>query len=150
MAFFDEPSQCWIKATRPPGFGEVKILHSGKVVPALATPSEYLDRLVLSNEIFQDDVRLKSIVPTDEGLTVITSQTTIAGDPATPEQIEAAMRLLDFEKIADETFYSLSKKILVSDLGSRNAAFSQGHVLPFDAMVQPASPEFARLMKSSE
>jgi len=147
--FFDEASQRWIKATRPPGFGEVKILHDGKVVPSLATPSEYLERLILSNDIFHDDIRIEKIVPTHDGLAIVTSQSNIVGEPATSDQIESAMRQLGFEKVADESFYSASRKILVTDLGSRNAAFSMGHVLPFDAMVQPSTPEFIFSLKLS-
>jgi hypothetical protein len=64
-----------------------------------ATPLQYLDRLLLQNEFFSDDIRLEGMWIEAEGLAILTSQTFIAGSPVIPAEILEAMQMLGFERI---------------------------------------------------
>ena len=63
----------------------------------IATPLEYLDRLLLANDIFGDDIALLGVLDAGSGMQVVTSQPTILGDPPEPEDIAAFMTALGFE-----------------------------------------------------
>ena len=61
--FFQKRTQRYLKATRldrHKGYGIALGSHTHG-----ATPSEYLDRLLLHNTIFDDDIRLERIVEND-------------------------------------------------------------------------------------
>jgi len=54
-----------------------------------ATPSGYLDRLRLQNQVFGDDIELEGIVePSFALIRIVTSQQAIQGRPAEMEEIE--------------------------------------------------------------
>ena len=65
----------------------------------IATPLEYLDRLLLANDIFGDDIALVGVLDAGAGMQVVTSQPTILGDPPEPEDIAAFMTALGFEML---------------------------------------------------
>lgn len=70
--------------------------------PALASESEYLERLHLQNELFGDDNRLEGIALSDGGsVYTVTSQPFIDGRGATWEEIRDRMNESDFEVIDD-------------------------------------------------
>lgn len=64
-----------------------------------ATPLEYLDRLALQNEVFEDDIRLESLAIELEGLAILTTQPFICGGQAKPAKILCAMSQISFERI---------------------------------------------------
>ncbi len=65
----------------------------------IATPLEYLDRLLLANELFGDDIALLGVLDAGAGMQVVTSQPTILGDPPEPEDIAAFMTALGFARL---------------------------------------------------
>ncbi len=95
-----------------------------------ATPSEYLDRLALQNQLFNDDIRLEWIVSNGSRPIIITSQPAIKGVPPTQAALDELMLGKGYEKLADGAYYDGQAGLLVFDLFPRNAILaSDGHIL---------------------
>ena len=113
-----------------------------------ATPLEYLDRLLLQNEVFGDDIRLLGIIDKARGMHVVTSQPTIRGEVVTLEEIIAFMVASGFTRIdavrlghADAlAFYRPADGLAVFDCHVGNFIKSGPHVVPIDLIVQRAGP----------
>ena len=113
-----------------------------------ATAGEYLDRLRLHNEIFNDDVRIEGVQPTAGGTRIITSQPYIKGEPAEPPQIDASMAGKGFDKLAEGTYYNRDAGVLVHDMHSRNALVTpEGKVRAIDPAIMRATPEMAESIR---
>lgn len=136
-SFPDETAQRWIKVTRGPGvdmgvFPEPRFdgweLRAG-------TPTEYLSRLLDSNQVFGDDVRLHAVVQDKDGLRVVTSQPNIVGSEVDGEgQMDAAFESAGFRPIGYATYYRKRDNTAVFDVHAGNAVESDGVVIPFDAV----------------
>ena len=72
----------YLKATYPGRYGFTVV--AGPVYPGLAfaLPSEYLNRLLLSNKHFGDDVWLEAVTSENGELVILTSQPTVVGEAA--------------------------------------------------------------------
>jgi hypothetical protein len=73
QVFFQKRTQRYLKATLPDrqkGYG----IALGSFTHG-ATPAEYLDRLDLQNQIFNDDIRLERVVPNNGQPIIIISPT---------------------------------------------------------------------------
>lgn len=110
-----------------------------------ATAGEYLDRLRLHNDIFNDAVRLEWIVPAYDQTRVVTSQPFIRGEAATPPLIDAYMERKGFARIGQGAYYQADFGLLVHDLYPRNVLVtSAGAVRAIDPAIMRATPELAR------
>lgn len=144
----DPLSGRFFKATRPEaqlGFGIAIGDYSRG-----ATPSEYLDRAVLQNEIFFDDIWLEFIVQSSQGISIVISQPTIKGRSATPEEIGEFMELLGFEKFAPAIFYDRDRGLLLYDLYPRNVLVDEAdipHVI--DPVIQRVTEDFADFIRKN-
>jgi hypothetical protein len=58
-----------------------------------------MERLILQNLAFGDDISLEGLAIEAEGLAIITSQRFIEGDPPQPSEILRVMKALDYERI---------------------------------------------------
>ena len=113
-----------------------------------ATPLEYLDRLLLQNEVFGDDLRLLGIIDKARGMHVVTSQPDIDGGLVTPEEIIAFMAASGFTRIDAVrlghedalAFYRPADGLAVFDCHIGNFIKSGPHVVPIDLIVQRAGP----------
>jgi hypothetical protein len=101
----------------------------------------------VQNRIFEDDVRLERVVKTGAGISVVTSQPAIKGRAAQPEEIDATMASLGFEKLAPGIYHHPDKGLIVHDLHPRNAVFRENRAVPIDAALQRAKPEFANFVR---
>lgn len=143
--WLDEASQRYFKATFPGRFGftVIALPELGlELVPA--TPLEYLERWLLQNSLFGDDVRLEGIASEDVGLTVLISQPNITGDAATPDEIEAFMRQLWFQPLTGTSlggpgalgFYRDLDEVAAFDAHPGNFVKDQaGVILPIDLIL---------------
>jgi len=116
-----------------------------------ATPSEYLDRLLLQNELFLDDIRLELVVerPGDR-ISVVTSQSAIKGRAATPDEIDEHMASLAFEKFAQGIYYYKVRGLLLFDVHPRNVLIdSQNAAQPIDPVVQRVTKDFAEFVREN-
>jgi hypothetical protein len=109
-----------------------------------ATPLEYLERLALQNEVFADDICLRSLAIESEGLVILTTQPFIRGSQAKPPEILAAMGQLGFERIpgipanTDECFSFYRRRDRVSAFDAHNGNFirqKSGLVIPIDLVM---------------
>ena len=98
--WLDEESQRYFKTTHPGRFGfSVIALTDGTVELTGATPLEYLERLLLANSLFNDDIRLIGVTLEDEKMVAVTSQEAIRGTDVTLEEMAAFMEKLWFKPL---------------------------------------------------
>lgn len=64
-----------IKRTLAGYYGQIPVWREGKLERAVASPSEYLDRQALQNEVFASDLRL-------EGINVSQKPSLVIGEPS--------------------------------------------------------------------
>jgi hypothetical protein len=129
--FFQKRTQRYIKATRldrHKGYGiALGSLSHG------ATPSEYLDRIALQNQRFEDDIRLERVVENEGKPIIITSQPSIKGHSPTQDALDELMLGKGYENLTEGACYDEWAGLLVFDLFPRNAIqAADGHIYPID------------------
>lgn len=146
QVFFQKRTGRYIKATLPDrqkGYG----IALGSFTHG-ATPSEYLDRLNLQNQIFNDDIRLERVVPNSGRPIIITSQPFIKGTASTQAALDELMTGKGYEKLTDGAYYDERAGLLVFDLFSRNAIqTADGVVYPINPVIQRVTPDFGQFLR---
>lgn len=146
QVYFHRARQRYLKATlleRQLGYG----IALGSNVRG-ATPSEYLDRLNLQNQIFEDDIQLEWVVLKGGKPVVVTSQPAIKGGSPTQAELDELMLGKGYEKLADGAYYGAKDGLLVFDLFPRNAILAaDGHIYPIDPVIQRITPDFAQFLR---
>lgn len=148
----------YLKATYPGRYGFTIV--AGPVYPGLAPalPGEYLERLHLSNTHFGDDVQLEGIAREDGALILFTSQPTVVGEAAPPEEIVAFMeqrrlRLLDDLALGHAgalCFYRDLDQLAVFDAHPANVLKDErGVILPIDLITLVAGDALARQLSAA-
>jgi len=105
--------------------------------------------------LFDDDVRVERIVPTNTGAagpkySIVTSQPAIKGVPAPEHEIEGMMVGKGFEKIAPGGYYNKDSHLAVYDMkgeGHEQANVlktADGRIHPIDPIIQRMNPEMAK------
>jgi hypothetical protein len=113
-----------------------------------ATPSEYLDRLRLQNQIFCDDIRLERIVLKGGKPVIVTSQPAIKGKHPAPTALDELMLGKGYEKLADGAYYDAKNGLLLFDLFPRNAIqVNDGHIFPIDPVIQRITSDFGKFLR---
>jgi len=144
--YFQKRTQRYLKATlleRQKGYG-IALGSNDRG----ATPSEYLDRLDLQNQVFNDDIRLERIVVKNGKPIILTSQPAIKGDSPTQAALDEMMVAKGYEKLADGAYYDEHASLLIFDLIPRNAIkAANGVVYPIDPVIQRISPDFAQFLR---
>lgn len=107
MVFFDRKTQRYTKITR--GFGLTvgtdytigKQTQRWLGVPFVreATPLDYLERIVLFNAVFGDDITLESVISDPGSEAIVTSQPVVQGRETSPAEIARFMTSLDFAAV---------------------------------------------------
>lgn len=109
-----------------------------------ALPGEYLRRLIASNRIFNDDVRLLGFSKEDGQMVIVTAQPTIVGDGVQPEDMLAFFESLHFTHVPGFTagykgamsFYRDLDQMAVFDAHAGNFLQDRsGLILPIDGVV---------------
>lgn len=124
--WFDEGTNRWYKATYPNRFG----VAWGRI--GSATAGEYLNRLVLQNKHFGDDIRLIALVNCGQKLRVLTSQPHIVGANAYYEDIciwLSELGFCRFESNGSIAWYRLDDNLVVSDVHEGNVIRSMDGLL---------------------
>ena len=146
QVFFQKRNQRYLKATlldRQLGYG----IALGSFVHG-ATPSEYLDRLNLQNQIFDDDIRLERIVVRNDKPIIIISQPAIKGGSPTQIELDELMTAKRYEKLTDGAYYDEKGGLLVFDLFPRNAIqTADGDIFPIDPVIQRITPDFGQFLR---
>jgi hypothetical protein len=121
-----------------------------------ALPLEYLERLLLQNQIFGDRVALEGITRENGELVIVSSQPTILGDGLDREEIIAFMSRLWFQPLRGLSlgrpgalaFYRDLDEIAAFDAHPGNFVKDEnGIVLPIDLVLLRASDELQKAFK---
>lgn len=149
--WLDEKSQRYFKATHAGRFGfSVVPLPDGTVELTGATPLEYVERLLLANELFNDDIRLEGIAIEKKKTVVVTTQAAIRGAAVNAEEMTTFMEKLWFAPLRGLSLGRLGALAFYRDL-DEVAAFDahpgnfvkddDGIVLPIDLVLVRAEAE---------
>jgi hypothetical protein len=144
--WLDALKQRYFKVTHPGRFGFSIIVSGAGEMPELvgATPLEYLQRLLLQNSLFGDDVRLVGVAHETQWTTIMTSQPNITGDEVSKQEIENFMRRLCFKPLrglslgnpGSLAFYRDLDEVAVFDAHPANfVKDSTGVILPIDLIL---------------
>jgi hypothetical protein len=119
-----------------------------------ALPLEYLDRLLLQNQVFGDDLRLEGVATENGELVLISSQPVVLGSAVTAEEICAFMTKLWFAPLPDVSlgrpgalaFYRDLDEVAAFDAHPGNfVKDDSGIILPIDLILVRAD---ARLQQA--
>jgi hypothetical protein len=142
----------YLKATHPGRCGFTVIATPGGPTLTHALPGEYLRRLLASNRIFNDDVRLLGFTKEDGQMVVITAQPTIVGDGVEPVDMLAFFESLYFIHVPGftagykgaMTFYRDLDQMAVFDAHAGNFLQDRsGLILPIDGVVVECDEQLA-------
>lgn len=126
-AWFNEPTNVWFKLTYPNRFG------LGWNSDETATPTQYVNRLLLQNEHFADRIALLGLIEVNQRMRVLTSQPHVAGDPATCEEIKAWFEGMGYTRVqSDEgaiAWYDPDENLLIADAHEGNVVRTKNNVL---------------------
>jgi len=120
-----------------------------------ATPLEYLERLLLHNSLFSDQVRLEGLSTEDDATVVITSQPNLTGDEVTEEEMTAYMAKLWFKPLTGLSpgrpgalaFYRDLDEMAAFDAHPGNFVKDHnGVVLPIDLILVHADAALAKAL----
>lgn len=160
-----EPRQRIAKVTIPPDFGRTPAVRQHRVVNLRgdsgireeiefvpATPLEYLERWSLANEVFDDDVRLASVIEWPDGaLSFGITQPQYHGEPAEPRDIERYFRAAGWTRLNDPSghlvFYNYAFQVIAIDAASRNCYLTDGELQPFDVILCRPGPELEEFLR---
>lgn len=95
---FDADAGLWWKYTKPnlAGF-TVARREDGRPFLLNALPLEYLERLIMQNEVFEDEIEFQGVCSDKANSRIVTSQPDIAGRPATLDEITTGMIAMGFD-----------------------------------------------------
>jgi hypothetical protein len=146
-----------VKKTLPGTFGNTPRRDSGVWVVRPATPSEYLHRMALQNEVFGDEIILEAgiigqgpsmiIGQQPDGLSLVISQPWLnAADEERPypseEQLAPYLKERGFEQLF-ASFYGWindDQSLVVLDAKPDNFIFTAKGILPIDLLITEITP----------
>lgn len=145
------------KITRGAGFGLAPTAND--VISAMisdwfavlpATPSQYLDRLLLSNLLSPDLNALEGFTEIDGRFAIVTSQPFITGRNATEIEIRDFMTERKFVSVCQATWFRQLDHLAVFDVGGSNLfATEQGDLVPIDVIpIQADQQLLERLLEA--
>lgn len=144
-----EGPQRLFKVTHPGQAGLTVVTHRnrhGEYNSAIgsATPAEYLERMIIANEVFQDAILLEGVIEGDQSSIVI-SQPKLEG--SMPEQAEITAHLRDtlkFDRVDTLIWYRPVDGLVIGDTKRSNFIETpDGQIVPIDLTACFATPEMA-------
>ena len=105
------------------------------VVLRIATPAEYLQRLLLGREVFGDDVMLEGVVIGDNGVSILISQAHIVGKSPKLRELYAFMYKAGFYAVPNFAWYKPSESIAAFDAQIRNFLRAGREIIPIDLIM---------------
>ncbi|MEI8037785.1 MAG: hypothetical protein WCJ14_05290 [Verrucomicrobiota bacterium] len=141
QVWFDEASQSYLKATWPDFFG-LLVVHRPHEEHK-ASPIAYLERWLLHNELFGDQVTFLGALQSESGLRLLIRQPAIAGTPATDAQIQQFFTDSGWKRFVIEgntAFFDPVRNMVISDTHRGNLILMDDGILaPIDLRVQRLS-----------
>lgn len=141
QVWFDEASQSYLKATWPDFFGLLVVHRTHE--EHKASPIAYLERWLLHNELFGDQVTFLGALQSESGLRLLIRQPAIAGTPATDAQIQQFFTDSGWKRFVIEgntAFFDPVRNMVISDTHRGNLILMDDGILaPIDLRVQRLS-----------
>lgn len=143
------------KATYAGRYGFTVIAAMSAPTLTNALPAEYLNRLLLSNRVFDDEVKLVGVTLEPDGMVVVTTQPTIVGTAASLEDMLDFFARRRFAPLpgfcagykGSLSFYRDLDQVAVFDAHPANFIRDRrGIILPIDGVVVQADDELAAML----
>jgi len=130
--------------------GEASLRQVLEFVPA--SPVEYLDRWLNSNDLFNDDVRLEFVAEWSDGaISFGISQPQYHGEPAESRDIERYFCDAGWTRLKDPSghivFFNYAFQVIAIDAASRNCYLTDGELQPFDVILCRPGPELEEFLR---
>jgi hypothetical protein len=144
------------KATYPGRYGFTVIAAMGEPTLTHALPGEYLNRLLLSNRVFDDEVKLIGVAQEAEGIVILTTQPTIVGEAATKDEMADFFACRRFDLLpgfcagykGSLSFYRDLDQVAVFDAHPANYIRDhRGIVFPIDGVLVEAGDVLTALLE---
>ncbi len=161
-----------VKVTIPPKFGLIPSVLSHRNVnlrndhriPEFremlefvpATPTEYLQRWIMANTVFGDDVELASVIRwADDQVSFCITQSHYDGEPASTRDIEEYFIAANWTKIRDpegqhQLFFNYAFNVLAIDALPRNCYVNRAGLQPFDVILCEPNSELESYLRLFE
>ncbi len=128
----------------------VPIVAEGKLSVRKALPSEYLERLVLMNEFFLDDVKIEGILPNGN---FVTSQALLKGGEPTESEISKFLQALGWKRLPNNLMatawvHGLGELVMVDARPPNFKKTNSGEVLAIDLMLIKATGPLLSFIKN--
>jgi hypothetical protein len=110
----------------------------------------YFRRWILLNSLGGYKIRFEGILPPelpDWLPRICISQPWLEGNNPRPDLVAKLMRQEGFSEVSQDSFYSETTGILLTDAAPRNVRISEGRPIPFDAIAEVAADEVVRWIK---
>jgi hypothetical protein len=147
LVFFHKAKKRYFKETLPDKQLSYGIALGSQIRGA--TPSEYLDRLSLQNEIFSDDIQLEYVLSNNGKPIIVTSQPAVEGQKGKVAAICQMMVDKGYIRLTDDAFYDGRTGLLVFDLFPRNVLETASQLLlPIDPVIQRIDHDFAEFLRA--
>ena len=104
-----------------------------------ASPIEYLERLLLQNELVPGLNRLEGVIDQGDDLAIVTSQPRFDIVPVTLAEIDAWFAAQGFEKVTPCGYYRAEDNLGVFDAHAKNLVRFEDTLIPFDVI--PCRPD---------
>lgn len=151
----DPLSGSWLKFTKPAAAGFIVSFDFGAPSLEPALPLDYLERLVLQNELFADQVTFVGVAGDHRRPRIVTRQPDIPGEEASYEEIRHLMIVeLGFEPLPPrfsigytDSLAFVRQDAAVFDLRPANVVRTEaGLIIPIDSIPTLLSPEQRKLL----
>ncbi len=167
LVWRDDANDRAVKLTKPNCFGLTveaewfldEERDEAELRPALrgAMPLEYLDRLLLQNEVFGDEIELLGIIDKRQAMHVVTAQPVIRGDSTPLEEIARFMESLGFLALPNIgvgregalSFLLPDGAIAAFDCHPANFLSDGEHVFPIDVLLVRADEQLLTALASA-
>ncbi|MEZ5303513.1 MAG: hypothetical protein R3F11_23155 [Verrucomicrobiales bacterium] len=101
-----------------------------------ATPAEYLERLILHNKIFGDEIRLEGLLQEGSSLSIVTSQPYIKGLIPERSEVDDLLAGSGFRRMQDGFWFSQERQVGIVDTKPANFIRSDdGAIHPIDVVI---------------
>lgn len=104
-----------------------------------ASPIEYLERLLLQNELVPGLNRLEGVIDQADDLAIVTSQPRFDIVPVTLAEIDAWFATQGFQKVTPCGYYRAEDNLGVFDAHAKNLVRFEDTLIPFDVI--PCRPD---------
>lgn len=119
-----------------------------------ASPVGYLQRLLLQNQVFGDDIRFEGLLePTPWTFRVVTSQPAVRGRPAQVDEIQDFFTMHGFQRVlwlGKWVWFRPDDRMICADTHGGNVLVTdEDHLVAIDVPVMPAPAGFPDITRPS-